>query len=205
MANYVYSSQHPQSPRHYNFSSPPRGQYASPISRMSMDGTASGPVETDPMLPPPPMAITHTSHASHALFNSIYPSPASPTSFVPAGSQAQVGSEEAPLPPSKSREESPKGMSKKLYQALLSKPKLSRTWEKKSFAEELEGMQHTPPSSGDSDGFPQYLSPRGRPASLYTSPAEFAAFRPLPMVETQPMSQLQVGAMGRVSVGPERV
>ncbi|WWD21720.1 hypothetical protein CI109_106207 [Kwoniella shandongensis] len=93
----------------------------------------------------------------------------------------------APIPPPKTPD-TPTGtytpLSKRLFNALVNKPTLSRTWEKKSYADQ----QRSAPLDGEMDieqGQARgYRSPRSRPISFYASPAEIAAFRPLPMIET---------------------
>ncbi|OCF44810.1 hypothetical protein I317_01299 [Kwoniella heveanensis CBS 569] len=92
----------------------------------------------------------------------------------------------APSPPPESPK-SPASLSKRLLFALTHKAPISRTWEKRSFADQQKDapqlggrVGHSHPAEynlGDLD------TPRSRPMSFYASPAEIAAFKPLPFVD----------------------
>ncbi|KAK8847632.1 hypothetical protein IAR55_005491 [Kwoniella newhampshirensis] len=149
----------------------PSTQYVEDQDQHSSPHRPNQPRETDPMLPSQVQlqlqqpALTHLPpHVQDHI--EVEPDP-SLTS--------------APEPPAKSSPVPP--LSKRLFQALVNKPTLSRTWEKRSYADQ----QRSAPVGGqmDLEGGPnsEFQSPRPRPISFYASPADIAAFRPLPMVE----------------------
>ncbi|WVQ98297.1 hypothetical protein IAU59_005420 [Kwoniella sp. CBS 9459] len=92
----------------------------------------------------------------------------------------------APAPQPKSPK-SPTSMSKRLLFALTHKAPISRTWEKKSFTDHQGAIPRLEGRVGNADPAEYDLgdlnTPRSRPMSFYASPAEIAAFKPLPFVE----------------------
>ncbi|XAO24602.1 hypothetical protein I312_103407 [Cryptococcus bacillisporus CA1280] len=149
------------------------------------------------MLPLP--ATTHTS--SSLLVSSTDPitTMAQLDQGVVEGYQADQTIETAgsspppPASPTKNPSSPAVPLSKRLFHAFVHKPTLSRTWEKKSFMDEgkksapavmgggaslhdLDGCLGSPPAKSE------YRCSRSRPMSLYASPAEIAAFKPLPLM-----------------------
>ncbi|WVF69550.1 hypothetical protein IAT40_004328 [Kwoniella sp. CBS 6097] len=130
--------------------------------------------ETDPMLSPQRgsrelPSHPHSHHHHHPYphppqeahidprHNHVMGEPDSPTNAVAAEPTGDTSS--GPAPPPKSPK-SPTSLSKRLLFALTHKAPISRTWEKKALN-----------------------TPRSRPMSFYASPAEIAAFKPLPLVD----------------------
>ncbi|WVW78184.1 hypothetical protein I302_100135 [Kwoniella bestiolae CBS 10118] len=148
--------------------------------------------ETDPMLPNhsdhhhsphSPHSPHHPSHHSTHHTHSHHPRPHSENQNQQTHSHPHHELTSFPVPPPKSPK-SPTPLSKRLLYALTNKPTLSKTWEKRSFADQ---QKSAPLDGGQREelgvNLQEYSSPRSRPMSFYASPAEIAAFKPLPMVD----------------------
>ncbi|WRT64539.1 uncharacterized protein IL334_001471 [Kwoniella shivajii] len=150
--------------------------------------------ESDPILPPP----SHQQHRQHHHVD-LPQSPTSPrdglhhnqydrhsairNSAVHDHAHPYNTEQSLPAPPPKSPK-SPTTLSKRLLTALASKPTISKTWEKKSYTDQLGSNAPLDDrfSRGDVN-LQEYSSLKSRPISFYASPAEIAAFKPLPLVE----------------------
>ncbi|KAK6903473.1 hypothetical protein L486_08460 [Kwoniella mangroviensis CBS 10435] len=153
------------------------------------------PSETEPMLSSTHSDRGHDRHPSHSAH------PAHPahhnhynhhvTSPHPLAHHDATTAQSLPIPPPKSPKspKSPTPLSKRLLYALTNKPTISKTWEKRSYADQ----QRSEPLDGSTNqgraemgmgmDLQEYSSPRSRPMSFYASPAEIAAFKPLPVVD----------------------
>ncbi|WVQ79820.1 hypothetical protein IAT38_001920 [Cryptococcus sp. DSM 104549] len=190
---------------HYRHQHQHQHQYSHSHSHQHQRGESHGghPGETDPMLHhshgPAYPSPTHPPHthapAHHAILPVADPDTDPDTEIL--GTSGDTGVPPAP-PPKSPKDSAP--LSRRLFHALVHKPTLSRTWEKKGFMEE-QGARSAP-VGGEIDlergGLGEYASPRSRPMSLYASPAEIAAFRPLPLMmdvpehsERHPLEQRQ--------------
>ncbi|WVQ69523.1 uncharacterized protein L199_007743 [Kwoniella botswanensis] len=155
------------------------------------------PHETEPMLPSE-SSHSHHSHQGHDRHPSH---PAHPThhdhdhnhvnSHHPIAHHEATPTQSLPVPPPKSPKspKSPTPLSKRLLFAFTNKPTISKTWEKRSYADQrrsapLNGsMDQGREEMGMGMSLQEYSTPRSRPMSFYASPAEIAAFKPLPMVD----------------------
>ncbi|OWZ61565.1 hypothetical protein AYX15_06244 [Cryptococcus neoformans] len=189
----------------------PTSTYGSSAQRRT-SVTEEGPLETDPMLP--------SLLASHIHSPILVPS----TDLVVTMTQLDQGVEvnqadqtiEAPAPPPPppplKDPSPPPPLSKRLFNAIVHKPTLSRTWEKKSFVDEQKsapaiiGGDESLERGNDLDGLTSSPSfARSRPVSLYASPAEIAAFKPLPLMmdERNVQGDTQMTQVGMLAVAPK--
>ncbi|WWC86653.1 uncharacterized protein L201_001530 [Kwoniella dendrophila CBS 6074] len=145
--------------------------------------------ETDRMLP---FSAVHPhnphqqdaqSHHSHVTEEHTHEQDTTNTSSLPTLPPKSPVSPKSPSSPSAYTP-----LSKRLLLALTNKPKLSKTWENRSYAEQqrsapLDAEMMSPGRAELGMDLHEYSSPRSRPISFYASPAEIAAFQPLPMVD----------------------
>ncbi|WVQ75841.1 hypothetical protein IAR50_005474 [Cryptococcus sp. DSM 104548] len=177
-----------------------RGEYGPQLRGRESTDNGERRKEREPMLPP----TAHTRPRTQEPMlvkedSSIPPAPPpkaaarAPTSPTTLG--ARGGGEHLPL-------------SKRLFHALVNKPRLSKTWEKESFGDE---MKSAPASLSEHEGLGRrevgpredYASSRSRPTSLYASPADLASFRPLPLMmeERHHHSDSEVGNIAAEAEG----
>ncbi|ODN79469.1 hypothetical protein L202_03443 [Cryptococcus amylolentus CBS 6039] len=193
-----------QSPRDHRHPSPSpdkmvmnrgRGQYGPQLGARESTEHGERQREIEPMLPPVARTRPRTQEPMVPQDESSVPPAPPPKTAATAPTTPASGGEQIPL-------------SKRLFHTLVNKPKLSKTWEKKSFTDELRSA---PAALGEStrrgrtgvepgEGF---ASPRSRPTSLYASPADLASFRPLPLMmeERHHHSDSEVGNSARTAEG----